>query len=43
MDLARRKGRDLTVASTGTGTVSHLTGIMFRQRMGLPGRGPRSV
>jgi tripartite-type tricarboxylate transporter receptor subunit TctC len=36
MDLARRKGRDLTVASTGTGTVSHLTGIMFRQRMGLP-------
>jgi len=34
--LARRKGRDLTVASTGTGTVSHLTGIMFQQRMGLP-------
>ncbi len=36
IDLARRKGRDLTVASTGTGTVSHLTGIMFQQRMGLP-------
>jgi tripartite-type tricarboxylate transporter receptor subunit TctC len=34
--LARRKGRDLTVASTGVGTVSHLTGIMFQQRMGLP-------
>ena len=36
IDLARRKGRDLTVASTGTGSVSHLTGIMFQQRMGLP-------
>src|SRR5262249_36023630 len=34
--LARRKGRGLTVASTGVGTVSHLTGIMFQQRMGLP-------
>ena len=34
--LARRKGRDLTVASTGSGTVSHLTGVMFQQRMGLP-------
>ena len=34
--LATRKGRDLTVASTGVGTVSHLTGIMFQQRMGLP-------
>ena len=34
--LVRRKGRDLTVASTGVGTVSHLTGIMFQQRMGLP-------
>jgi tripartite-type tricarboxylate transporter receptor subunit TctC len=34
--LARRKGRDLTVASTGVGTVSHLTGIMFQQQMGLP-------
>ncbi|MEW6451645.1 MAG: tripartite tricarboxylate transporter substrate binding protein [Pseudomonadota bacterium] len=34
--LAKAKGRNLTVASTGTGTVSHLTGLMFRQRMGLP-------
>lgn len=34
--LARREGRDLTVASTGTGTVSHLTGIMFQQQAGLP-------
>ena len=34
--LARRAGRDLTVASTGTGTVSHLTGIMFQQEMHLP-------
>jgi tripartite-type tricarboxylate transporter receptor subunit TctC len=36
IDLVRRKGRDLTVASTGSGSVSHLTGIMFQQRMGLP-------
>jgi tripartite-type tricarboxylate transporter receptor subunit TctC len=36
IDLARHKGGDLTVASTGTGSVSHLTGIMFQQRMGLP-------
>ena len=34
--LATAKGKGLTVASTGTGTVSHLTGIMFRQQMGLP-------
>jgi tripartite-type tricarboxylate transporter receptor subunit TctC len=34
--LARQRGRDLTVASTGTGTVSHLTGIMFQQEMRLP-------
>ena len=34
--LAKARGKDLTVASTGTGTVSHLTGLMFRQRMGLP-------
>jgi tripartite-type tricarboxylate transporter receptor subunit TctC len=34
--LARREGRDLTVASTGVGTVSHLTGIMFQQQAGLP-------
>jgi tripartite-type tricarboxylate transporter receptor subunit TctC len=34
--LATQKGRDLTVASTGTGTVSHLTGIMFQQKMNLP-------
>jgi len=36
IDLSRRRGRDLTVASTGSGSVSHLTGIMFQQRMGLP-------
>ena len=35
MQLAKVRGRRLTVASTGTGTVSHLTGIMFRQQMGL--------
>ena len=34
--LARQKGKALSVASTGTGTVSHLTGVMFRQRMNLP-------
>jgi tripartite-type tricarboxylate transporter receptor subunit TctC len=34
--LARQRGRDLMVASTGTGTVSQLTGIMFQQKMGLP-------
>jgi tripartite-type tricarboxylate transporter receptor subunit TctC len=34
--LAQRRGRDLTVASTGSGTVSHLTGIMFQQQMRLP-------
>jgi tripartite-type tricarboxylate transporter receptor subunit TctC len=34
--LARQKGKALSVASTGTGTVSHLTGVMFRQRMDLP-------
>jgi tripartite-type tricarboxylate transporter receptor subunit TctC len=33
--LAMMKGKALSVASTGTGTVSHLTGIMFRQRMNL--------
>jgi tripartite-type tricarboxylate transporter receptor subunit TctC len=35
-ELARKKGKDLLVASTGTGTVSHLTGLLFRQRMDLP-------
>ncbi|HEY2136701.1 MAG TPA: tripartite tricarboxylate transporter substrate binding protein [Xanthobacteraceae bacterium] len=34
--LSKRQGADLTIASTGTGTVSHLTGIMFQQQMGLP-------
>jgi tripartite-type tricarboxylate transporter receptor subunit TctC len=33
---SRRTAKGLTVASTGIGTVSHLTGIMFQQRMGLP-------
>jgi tripartite-type tricarboxylate transporter receptor subunit TctC len=33
---SKKSGKDLTVASTGIGTVSHLTGIMFQQRMGLP-------
>ncbi len=36
ISFSRKSGRDLTVASTGIGTVSHLTGIMFQQRMGLP-------
>jgi tripartite-type tricarboxylate transporter receptor subunit TctC len=36
IDVAKRKGRNLTVASTGAGSVSHLTGIMFQQRLGLP-------
>jgi tripartite-type tricarboxylate transporter receptor subunit TctC len=35
VELAKKKGKDLLVASTGTGTVSHLTGLMFRQRMNL--------
>jgi tripartite-type tricarboxylate transporter receptor subunit TctC len=35
VQLAEVRGRRLTVASTGTGTVSHLTSIMFRQQMGL--------
>lgn len=34
--LSRQKGKQLSVASTGTGTVSHLTGVMFRQQMNLP-------
>jgi tripartite-type tricarboxylate transporter receptor subunit TctC len=34
--LAKQRGAGLTVASTGTGTVSHLTGIMFQQKMDLP-------
>jgi tripartite-type tricarboxylate transporter receptor subunit TctC len=34
--LATTKGKALIVASTGTGTVSHLTGVMFRQQMKLP-------
>jgi tripartite-type tricarboxylate transporter receptor subunit TctC len=34
--FARQKGKQLSVASTGTGTVSHLTGLMFRQKMNLP-------
>jgi tripartite-type tricarboxylate transporter receptor subunit TctC len=33
---SRKSGKGLMVASTGIGTVSHLTGIMFQQRMGLP-------
>ena len=33
---SRKSGKALMVASTGIGTVSHLTGIMFQQRMGLP-------
>jgi tripartite-type tricarboxylate transporter receptor subunit TctC len=36
LGLAVTKGKALSVASTGTGTVSHLTGIMFRQQMNLP-------
>jgi tripartite-type tricarboxylate transporter receptor subunit TctC len=33
---SKRNGKALMVASTGIGTVSHLTGIMFQQKMGLP-------
>jgi tripartite-type tricarboxylate transporter receptor subunit TctC len=33
---SKKSGKALMVASTGIGTVSHLTGIMFQQRMGLP-------
>jgi tripartite-type tricarboxylate transporter receptor subunit TctC len=29
------RGKGLSVASTGTGTVSHLTSVMFRQRLNL--------
>jgi tripartite-type tricarboxylate transporter receptor subunit TctC len=35
-ELVRRKGKGVSVASTGTGTVSHLTALLFRQSMGLP-------
>jgi tripartite-type tricarboxylate transporter receptor subunit TctC len=34
--LAMARGKSLSVGSTGTGTVSHLTSVMFRQRMNLP-------
>jgi tripartite-type tricarboxylate transporter receptor subunit TctC len=34
--LANTRSKGFSVASTGTGTVSHLTSVMFRQRMGLP-------
>ena len=33
--VAMTRGKGLSVASTGIGTVSHLTGIVFRQRMKL--------
>ena len=33
--LAMTRGKGLSVASTGTGTVSHLTSVMFRQRLNL--------
>jgi len=33
--LATTRGKSLSVGSTGTGTVSHLTGVLFRQRMNL--------
>lgn len=33
--LARKQGKALSMASTGNGTVSHLTSLMFRQRIGL--------
>ena len=33
---SKKSGKALMVASTGIGTVSHLTGIMFQQKMGLP-------
>lgn len=34
--LAMTRGKGLAVGATGTGTVSHLTSVMFRQRMNLP-------
>ncbi|MFT8242560.1 Bug family tripartite tricarboxylate transporter substrate binding protein [Roseomonas sp. BN140053] len=33
--LARSRGDGLTVASTGTGTTSHLTGVLLKQSLGL--------
>jgi len=33
--LARKQGKALSMGSTGNGTVSHLTSLMFRQRVGL--------
>lgn len=35
VELARKRGKALSMASTGNGTVSHLTSLMFRQRIGL--------
>jgi tripartite-type tricarboxylate transporter receptor subunit TctC len=35
VELARKQGKALSMASTGNGTVSHLTSLMFRQRIGL--------
>ena len=35
VNLAAKKGKALSMASTGNGTVSHLTSVMLRQQMGL--------
>jgi tripartite-type tricarboxylate transporter receptor subunit TctC len=35
VELARKRGKAMSMASTGNGTVSHLTSLMFRQRIGL--------
>lgn len=35
LDLAKRKGTDLNMASAGTGTISHLTEVLLEQRSGI--------
>jgi tripartite-type tricarboxylate transporter receptor subunit TctC len=35
LDLAKRKGSDLNIASAGTGTISHLTEVLLEQRSGI--------
>jgi tripartite-type tricarboxylate transporter receptor subunit TctC len=35
LDLAKRKGADLNMASAGAGTISHLTEVLLEQRTGI--------
>jgi tripartite-type tricarboxylate transporter receptor subunit TctC len=35
LDLAKRKGADINMASAGTGTISHLTEVLLEQRSGI--------